>query len=94
MTGRIDRGFVVLVILCAGVLAVAVGMVAVYVVGWLDSKDEGPADPTVWPCRNEDGSGQPDGEWPCLWDAKTMGNGQGRSFLMLGPNTRPIYIED
>lgn len=31
------------------------------------------------PCVNEDGSGGP---VPCLWNARTMGNGQGRSFVV------------
>lgn len=39
-------------------------------VGWL-------APTRLTPCVNEDGSG---GRLPCYWDAKTRGNGTGRSY--------------
>jgi hypothetical protein len=50
-------------------------------------------DPTVWSCVNEDASGQPDGQWPCLWDAGRMGNGVGKSLLYLGPDAAPMTVE-
>jgi hypothetical protein len=37
------------------------------------------------PCQNEDGSG--DGQaYPCMWDGSTMGNGQGDSYVITGPD--------
>lgn len=35
--------------------------------------------PTLPPCANEDGSGS---VLPCYWDAQTMGNGRGDSFMI------------
>jgi hypothetical protein len=49
-----------------------------------------PIDRTVWPCLNEDGSGQPEGRFPCYWLGGE--NGKGRSLLYLGPDTNPITI--
>jgi hypothetical protein len=31
------------------------------------------------PCKYEDGSGQ---KGPCVWDARHMGNGSGRSYIV------------
>ncbi|SFP08780.1 hypothetical protein [Amycolatopsis rubida] len=77
MTGPRDRSLTAIIVLCAGVLAVAVGMVMVITAGWLDSTPE-PADLTVPACLSEDWV--PD-SGVCLWDARVQGNGQGTSFM-------------
>lgn len=77
MNGPRDRSLTAIIILCAGVLAVAVGMILVTVLGWLDSTPE-PVDRTVPACLSEDwvpASGV------CLWDASVRGNGRGSSFI-------------
>ncbi len=35
--------------------------------------------PGARPCNHEDGSGDP---LPCVWDARHMGNGAGRSYVL------------
>ena len=37
------------------------------------------------PCRYDDGSLPSSGQGRCVWDAKHMGNGQGKSFLAIHP---------
>lgn len=39
------------------------------------------------PCQNEDGPG------PCFWDAQNMGDGNGRSFVILSDNETYIYLD-
>ncbi|MBN9740461.1 hypothetical protein DMP23_04965 [Amycolatopsis sp. A1MSW2902] len=99
MTGPRDWNFRIMVILCLGILAVAVGMIIVLVLGWLESKPESPspvsrtpAARTLYPCRNEDGSGQREGRFPCVWDARSQGNGEGRSFVLESPGAEPVPV--
>ena len=99
MTGRRDRAFVAMVILCLAILAVAVGMIIVLVLGWLDSKPVSPSPATrtqvtrtLHPCREEDGSGQPEGAFPCVWDGVLQGNGEGRSFVLESPGAEPVPV--
>lgn len=47
--------------------------------------------PHMRPCREEDGSGQA----VCVWDARTMGNGVGHSFVAFAGGTdhaRYVYV--
>jgi hypothetical protein len=79
MTGPRDRSLIAIITLCAGVLAVAVGMIIVIVLGWFGSTpDPEPADRTVPACLSEDYV--PD-SGVCLWDARVQGNGRGTSFI-------------
>lgn len=76
------------------VLVLLIGVLAVLSSqGPKDPAPVTPVDPTVWSCVNEDASGQPDGQWPCLWDAGRMGNGVGKSLLYLGPDTSPMTVD-
>ena len=40
-----------------------------------------PAKPALAPCQYEDGPG------PCIWNAKTRGNGKGQSFIIHADGT-------
>lgn len=48
---------------------------------------------TLTPCTSEDGSTQGQ-TFPCMWDAQTQGNGQGKSFVIDGPGGVPHYVTD
>src|SRR6478609_3856986 len=46
---------------------------------------------TLTPCTLDDGSAT-DQTFPCMWDAATMGNGQGQSYILDGPDMAPQYV--
>lgn len=47
--------------------------------------DSGTDAGTRVPCASEDSAG------PCVWDARHMGNGEGRSFMVQGSG-RVVYV--
>lgn len=68
----------------ATILAITAAIIGVALANSTDTED--------WtrgyePCATEDSVG------PCYWDADTMGNGEGRSFVV-EPDGQVIYVSD